>query len=185
MGMGNRIQAGATVIAALLLSIFLASDQACTTLLPQTFTNAGTVSSTVHVCANIDQPWCGVTYGFEHTPDPAAITVTGRTDLPGVDITQPPTFPFTLAAAPVDLGFTSADPVKPIAPVINRPIASYLMTHTGRTGITYALRLRTRQSAISVGIAGDCVSRDTPGPQYVEVPLDGKLPPPAVLGIKK
>lgn len=173
------------LLAVTLVSLFLAQDSACLVPVPASFVSAGTVTGSFSVCLSAP-PSCGVSYGLELVPAGTAFKLTGRLGLVGVDYTQPPVFPVTLGVnAPRDLGYT-VNGSRALAAMAQKEIARYSFSHAGVAGVSYSLRLRAADSIVLFGVRpGECGYLFDSGPQHVEVPLDGKLPAPAVGGIHK
>ncbi len=172
------------IAAVALVSLFLSPLSDCSIVAPETFTNPGALTGSMSVCITAPS-FCGVTYAFESLPAGAPVRLLSRIDVPGADITQPIAFPANAGAGvPSDFGFTSASG-RPFPAADRREIARYAYSHAGAPGITYTFRLRS-DSIVSIGKRiTDCQHLDLDGPQFVEVPADGKLPAPSVQGIRR
>jgi len=155
-----------------LVSLFLSLSPDCAIVFPGQFTGAG--SSNVSVCLTLP-PYCGVTYGFESS---AAVRVNSRLAFADQDITQAPAIPFT-AATVGDLGFTTINLV-PFPAATRKEIARYNLTYSQST----AFKLRPTNAMVSVAVANSCVETEN-ATVYVDVPIDGKLPAPVAIGVKR
>ncbi len=170
-------------IAVLLVSVFLSAAPDCSTQLPPTFTSTSTVTRNVSVCMTAP-PMCGITYALEILPATNPMRVNSRMDpLPGTDMTAAATFPFNLGpTAPLDFGFTHINN-RAFPAMTKAEIARFNVTHTGVAGTTYTLRLGGGASIVALDRFGNCTYSATPEPQFIEVPLDGKVPPLSSQGL--